>query len=53
MVASALLAITIIPVLMFYLVRGKIRPENKNPVNRFLIWVYHPIIHLVLKPRSW
>jgi Cu(I)/Ag(I) efflux system membrane protein CusA/SilA len=36
MFGSALLAITIVPVLMGYLIRGKIRPERKNPVNRFL-----------------
>jgi Cu(I)/Ag(I) efflux system membrane protein CusA/SilA len=36
---------------MGYLIRGKIRPEEKNPVNRFLIWVYHPIIKLALKVK--
>ena len=51
MLGSALLAITIVPVLMGYLIRGKIRPEKKNPVNRFLIWIYHPIIKLVLKAK--
>jgi copper/silver efflux system protein len=51
MMGSALLAITIVPVLMGYLIRGNIRPEHKNPVNRFLIWVYHPIIKLVLKAK--
>ena len=51
MFGSALLAITIVPVLMGYLVRGKIRPEEKNPVNRFLIWIYRPIIKLVLKAK--
>jgi Cu(I)/Ag(I) efflux system membrane protein CusA/SilA len=52
MMGSALLAITIVPVLMGYLIRGKIRPENRNPVNRFLIWIYHPIIKLVLKAKT-
>jgi len=51
MMGAALLAITIVPILMGYLIRGKIRPEHKNPVNRFLIWVYHPIIKLVLKAK--
>jgi len=51
MAGAAFLAITIVPVLMGYLVRGKIRPENKNPVNRFLIWIYRPIIKLVLKAK--
>jgi Cu(I)/Ag(I) efflux system membrane protein CusA/SilA len=36
---------------MGYLIRGKIRPEEKNPVSRFLIWIYHPIIKLVLKAK--
>ncbi len=51
MLGSALLAVTIVPVLMGYMIRGKIRPEGKNPVNRFLIWIYHPIIKLVLKAK--
>jgi Cu(I)/Ag(I) efflux system membrane protein CusA/SilA len=51
MMGSALLAITIVPILMGYLIRGKIRPEKKNPVNRFLIWIYHPVIKLVLKAK--
>ena len=51
MMGAALLSVTIVPILMGYLVRGKIRPEKKNPINRFLIWVYHPIIKLVLKAK--
>ena len=51
MLGSSLLAVTIVPVLMGYLIRGKILPEHKNPVNRFLVWVYHPIIKLVLKAK--
>ena len=51
MLGASLLAITIVPVLMGYLIRGKIRPEAKNPVNRILIWAYHPIIKLVLKGK--
>ena len=52
MAASALLAITAIPVLMFYLVRGRIRRERDNPVSRFFIEGYRPIIRLVLRfPR--
>lgn len=49
MFGAAFLAVTIVPVLMLYLVRGKIRPERKNPLTRLLIWIYHPIIKLVLK----
>jgi Cu(I)/Ag(I) efflux system membrane protein CusA/SilA len=52
MLGSSLLAITLVPVLMGYWIRGKIRPEEKNPVNRFLIWIYHPIIKLVLKAKT-
>jgi len=37
---------------MGYLIRGKIKPENENPVNRFLIWIYHPIIKVVLKKKA-
>ena len=51
MMGAALLSVTIVPILMGYLVRGKILPEKKNPINRFLIWVYHPIIKLVLKAK--
>ncbi|MFO7713032.1 efflux RND transporter permease subunit [Desulfosarcina sp.] len=51
MLGAALLAVTIVPILMGYLIRGKIRPENENPVNRFLIWAYHPIIKVVLRRK--
>lgn len=47
--ASALLAITIIPVLMFFFIRGKILPESKNPLSRFFIFLYRPLIRLVLR----
>jgi len=49
MAASAALSITLIPVLMGYLIRGKIIREDKNPLNRLLIWVYRPILSLSLK----
>ncbi len=51
MLGSALLAVTLVPVLMGYMIRGKIRPEHKNPINRFLIWIYHPMIKLVMKAK--
>ncbi len=47
--ASSVLAITIIPVLMYYFVRGRIPSESKNPISRFFIWIYKPIIHGVLR----
>jgi len=49
MAASALLAITVVPVLMGYLIRGNILPEQKNPINRILQKIYHPFIHGVLR----
>jgi len=49
MAASAALAITLVPVLMGYFVRGRIFPEQKNPVNRALISVYKPLLKTVLR----
>ncbi len=49
MAAAAVLAITLIPVLMGYLIRGKIRPEHKNPLNRALIAGYGPLLEGVFK----
>ena len=46
---AAFLSVTLAPVLMTLLIRGKILPEEKNPLNRFLIWVYEPILHFVLR----
>ncbi len=52
MAAAAGLAITLVPVLMGYLVRGRITPEHKNPVNRVLIAGYRPFINIVIR-RPW
>lgn len=49
MAASAVLAITLVPVLMGYFVRGKVRAEHKNPVNKALIYIYKPALRTVLK----
>ncbi len=49
MAASAGLSITLVPVLMGYFIRGKVRPEMKNPINRMLIAVYKPVIHWVIR----
>jgi Cu(I)/Ag(I) efflux system membrane protein CusA/SilA len=49
MVGSAFIAITLVPVLMYYLMRGKMPPESKNPVSTFFIKLYSPIIRWVLK----
>ena len=48
---AALLSITLVPVLMKLFVRGRIMPEQKNPLNRILIALYRPIIKLVLRWR--
>ncbi|MAN78905.1 MAG: efflux RND transporter permease subunit [Alphaproteobacteria bacterium] len=53
MAAAAGLAVTLIPVLMGYLIRGRIPDEHKNPINRGLIAVYRPMLEVVLRfPRS-
>ena len=49
MAAAAILAITLVPVLMGYFVRGKIVPEHKNPINRLLIAGYRPLLTKVLQ----
>jgi Cu(I)/Ag(I) efflux system membrane protein CusA/SilA len=49
MAGAAMLSVTLVPVLMMLFIRGKIMPEAKNPVNRFLIWVYRPIIAGVMQ----
>jgi len=48
MAAAAALAITLVPVLMGYFIRGKILPEHKNPINRFLSWLYLPALKTVM-----
>ena len=52
MAAAAILSVTLVPVLMLLFIRGHIIPENKNPINRALIFVYRPIIKGVLKART-
>lgn len=49
MASAALLSVTLVPVLMTLLIRGHITPESKNPINRFLIAFYRPVIAAVLK----
>ena len=48
MAAAAVLAVTLIPVLMGYLIRGRIPDEHSNPINRGLIGLYHPLLARVL-----
>lgn len=52
MAAAAILSITLVPALMIIFVRGRIVPEHKNPINRFLIWVYRPLIRGVLQAKA-
>ena len=49
MAAAAILAITLIPVLMGYFIRGKITPEHRNPINRLLTATYRPVINQVVR----
>ena len=51
MAAAAVLSLTLAPILMGFFIRGKIPKEEKNPINRFLIWLYHPVIDFVIKWR--
>ena len=51
MAAAALLSITLVPALMIVFVRGRIVPEHKNPINRFLIWIYRPAIKAVMRAK--
>ncbi|WP_434580569.1 CusA/CzcA family heavy metal efflux RND transporter [Sulfurimonas sp. NW15] len=51
MAAGALLSITLVPALMIFFVKGRILPESKNPLNRFFIWLYRPIIVYGLKAK--
>ncbi|MBA4094242.1 MAG: CusA/CzcA family heavy metal efflux RND transporter [Candidatus Accumulibacter sp.] len=46
---AAMLSVTLVPVLMLLFIRGRIMPEAKNPVNRFLIWLYRPLIAAVMR----
>ncbi|GIT97440.1 efflux RND transporter permease subunit [Sulfurovum sp. TSL1] len=49
MTAGAILSVTLVPVLMIYFIKGRIIPESKNPLNRFFIWLYHPLLVHALK----
>ena len=49
MMAGAILSITLVPILMLYFIKGKILSEDKNPLNRFFIWLYTPVLKYGLK----
>jgi Cu(I)/Ag(I) efflux system membrane protein CusA/SilA len=52
MAAAALLSVTLVPALMVIFVRGRIVPERNNPINRFLIWIYRPVIKAVMRAKA-
>ncbi|HTL28580.1 MAG TPA: CusA/CzcA family heavy metal efflux RND transporter, partial [Tepidisphaeraceae bacterium] len=49
---ASMLGVTLVPVLMVWFIRGKILPEARNPLNRFLIWAYQPLVNFVLRHRA-
>ena len=51
MMTGAILSITLVPILMIYLIRGKIMAEDKNILNRFFINLYSPFLKMALKLR--
>ncbi len=52
MAMAALLSVTLVPVLMVWFIRGKVRAEHRNPLNRMLIRIYHPAVDFVLRWRK-
>ena len=52
MAGAAALSVTLVPVLMLLFIRGRILPEARNPVNRFLIWLYRPAIAWVMRKKG-
>jgi len=48
---SSLLSITVIPVLMYWFIRGKIHSEERHPVSRLLRWMYTPVLNVALRGR--
>src|SRR5262249_10047630 len=52
MAAAALLSVTLVPALMTLFIRGRIVPEHRNPLNRFLIFIYRPVIRLALRFKT-
>ena len=52
MAGAAALSVTLVPVLMLLFIRGRVLPEHRNPINRFLIWLYRPAIAWVMRWRK-
>ncbi|MGQ7718998.1 efflux RND transporter permease subunit [Melioribacter sp. OK-1-Me] len=53
MAGAAILAVTIVPILLGYFVRGRMRKEEDNPITKILIKIYHPIVDFVIRKRWW
>jgi Cu(I)/Ag(I) efflux system membrane protein CusA/SilA len=53
MAGAAILSVTVVPLLMVWFIRGRILPERRNPVNRFLLWAYAPVIRTALRRKGW
>jgi Cu(I)/Ag(I) efflux system membrane protein CusA/SilA len=51
MAAASILSVTVVPLLMLWLIRGRIRAEEANPINRFFITLYQPILALALRAK--
>ena len=51
--AAAILAVTIVPILLGYFVRGKMKKEEDNPITKFLSKIYHPVVNFVINKRWW
>jgi len=49
MAGAAILSVTLVPVLMGYLIRGRMRPETANPINRLMLALYRPVLRLSLR----
>ena len=52
MAGAALLAITVIPLFMVWFIRGRVVAERRNPLNRFLLWAYAPVIGFALRHKA-
>ncbi len=53
MAAAAILTVTIVPILLGYFVKGRMRREDENPITKFLARLYHPVVDFVMNRRWW
>ncbi|MEO8482260.1 MAG: CusA/CzcA family heavy metal efflux RND transporter [Acidobacteriota bacterium] len=49
--SAAVLSVLVVPLLMVLFIRGRVAPEERNPINRFLMWIYHPVVRVALRFR--